>query len=118
MPVHSRVVFIAALVAGGTSACVAPTVTTTLLGAERTYPSTPDTTSIPLYTVTKPQCPYDEIALVSVEGGSSPSAATNIAALRNKARTLGGQAIIGYEQHSYVSARGTAIRFRSTDCMN
>ena len=116
MPTQWRVVFIAALVAGGTSAC-APTVTTTLLGAERTYPSTPDTITIPLYTVTKPQCPFDEIALVAVERGAAPSATANIAALRNKARTLGGQAIIGYEQHTGETARGTAIRFRSTDCM-
>jgi hypothetical protein len=98
------------------SAC-APSVTVTPLGAERTYPATSDTARIPLYSVARPECPYDEIALIRAEGASKPSAAVILGALRSKARALGAHAIIGYTQRTYEWATGTAIRFRSPDCM-
>jgi hypothetical protein len=96
----------------------APTVTVTPLGSERTYPPTPDTASIPLYSTVKPACPYDEIAAITAEGIKPDNVV--LAALRAKARALGGQAITGYTQQQRedgTSVRsGTAIRFRSADC--
>jgi hypothetical protein len=116
MLVNRRSLFIVALLAGAGAAC-APQVTITPLGAERTYTAVADSAKIPLYSAAKPECPYDEIALVRVEGGSNPSADLLVATLRSKARVLGGQAIVGYTQRSYEWASGTAIRFRSRDCM-
>ena len=107
----------------GTLGC-APTVTVTPLGAGRTYPATPDTVTIPLYSVQKPECPYDEIAAITAEGNRTGDVV--LAALRDKARTIGGQAIVGYSQSTRVGGdgkseltvrSGTAIRFRSAECM-
>ena len=107
-----------------TIACMpSPDITVTPLGAERSYPATPDSVAIPLYTVTKPECPYEELAALTAEGGRSDEAL--LAALRQRARAVGGQAIIGYTQgvrasnigsHDVSVRTGTAIRFRSSDC--
>lgn len=108
------------------SACHSPpSVTTTPLGAEKSYPATPDSVPIVLYTVTKPECPYEEIAALTAEGDEGSETAI-VAALRQKARQLGGHAIIGYTQAKRSSSKqvldisvrsGTAVRFRSADCM-
>jgi hypothetical protein len=110
---------IAATVAGAMSACsLPPAITTTPLATERTYPPTPSTAAIPLYAVAKPECPFDEIALITAEAQGSGDAV--LASLRDKAREIGGQAIIGYTQSerrgSDQTRSGTAIRFRSADC--
>ena len=114
---NSRCLIIGMLICGGVSACslVAPVVTITPLGAERTYPATPDSVSIPLYTVSKPECPYDEIAVITT---TSPGArdAKLVAVLRQKARALGADAIIGYTQKIEDTVNGTAIHFRSAEC--
>lgn len=111
------------LLALATLIACAPTITTTPVGPERTYPPTPDSVAIPLYTVSKPECPYEELAAITAEGGLSEAAL--VPALRAKARAIGGQAIIGYTQShrstgdssTDISVRsGTAIRFRSDDC--
>ena len=119
MPISWRSVFIAALVAGAASACAPQaTIAITPLGAERTYPPTPDSATIPLYAVAKPECPYDEIALITAQGVDSGDAI--LAILRSKARAVGAQAILGYMQseRGATSMRsGSAIHFRSTDCM-
>lgn len=115
---HGPIVLLAVL------AGCAPQVTITALGAERTYSPTPDSVAIPLYTITKPECPYDELVALTAEGGASEAAL--LPAIRTKARAIGGQAIIAYTQShrasggesADVSVRtGTAIRFRSADCM-
>ena len=108
----------------------APQVTLTPLGAEPAYPATPDSVAIPLYATTKPECPYDEIAAITVEGSVNRSVEAEVlSALKAKARAIGAHAIIGYMQSSRQSSTGlgkgrdihvrsgTAIRFRSSDCM-
>jgi hypothetical protein len=108
----------------------APQVTLTPVGAERVYPATPDSVAIPLYATTKPECPYDEIAAITAEGRVYRSVdAEVLAALKAKARAVGAHAIIGYAQNSRATGTasgestdihvrsGTAIRFRSADCM-
>ena len=107
----------------------APQVTLTPLGAERTYPPTPDSAAISLYATTKPECPYDEIAAITAEGQVYRSVEAEVlSALKAKARAVGAHAIIGYTQSSRQSSigsgshdlhvrSGTAVRFRSADCM-
>ena len=108
----------------------APNVTLTPLGTERTYPATPDSVAIPLYATTKPECPYDEIGAITVEGRVYRSVEAEVLeALKAKARAIGGQAIVGYTQSTRATGTaagestdihvrsGTAIRFRSPDCM-
>jgi hypothetical protein len=108
--------------------CVRPgvNVIATPLGSERTYPATPDSTTIPLYTTTKLECAYDEIAALTAEGSVALSDAKVLEGLRAKARAVGAHAIIGYSQSIRQSTElegeirvrnGTAVRFRSTDCM-
>jgi len=131
MRVRSRLGVAALAVLVAVVAACAPRVTLTPLGAERVYPPTPDSVAIPLYASTKPACPYDEIAALTVEGaGALSSDADVLDALRAKARAVGAQAIIGYSQGNRSSAdhdptmppgkvrvrNGTAIRFRSSTC--
>jgi hypothetical protein len=106
----------------------APRVTVTPLGAERTYPPTPDSVAISLYATTTPECPYDEVAAVTAEGqGLLSSESEVLAALKAKARAIGGHAIVGYTQSTRATGggsqtydvpvrSGTAIRFRSAEC--
>ena len=108
----------------------APKVSLTPLGAGGIHPATPDSVAIPLYATTKPECPYDEIAAITAEGTTVRSVdAEVLSALKAKARAVGGHAIIGYTQGSRAASTasgetsdvhvrsGTAIRFRSEDCM-
>ena len=120
MPIIKRFAILPVL-ALAVAAC-APTVTVTPLGVGHTYPATPDNVMIPLYSVAKPECPYDEIAAITAEGNRPKD--VELAALRDKARALGAQAIVGYSQSMRTSGKaelnvrsGTAIRFRSADCM-
>jgi hypothetical protein len=121
--IHPLIALAAAVWSFALLAACTPTVTITPVGPERTYPATPDSVAIPLYTITKPECAYEELAAITAEGGLSEDAL--VPALRAKARAIGGQAIIGYTQShrstgdssSDISVRsGTAIRFRSDDC--
>jgi hypothetical protein len=114
---NSRSLIIGMLISGGVGACspVAPVVTITPLGAERTYPATPDSVSIPLYSVSKPDCPYDEIAVITTTAPLTRDAKL-VTVLRQKARALGADAIIGYTQKIEDTVNGTAIRFRSAQC--
>lgn len=108
----------------------APQVTLTPLGAEKAYPPTPDSVAIALYATTKPECPYDEIAAITAEGTPARSEEAEVlSALKTKARAIGAHAIVGYTQSNRAASTaggesrdvhvrsGTAIRFRSDDCM-
>jgi hypothetical protein len=103
------------------SAC-APQVTVTPLGDQRTYPPTPDSVAIPLHAITKPECPYDEIAAITTEGADEGAV---LSALIARARAVGAHAILGYTQSTRMISQntdgyvrgGTAIRYRSPDCM-
>jgi hypothetical protein len=107
--------------------CGPPQVTFTPLGTGRTFPPTPDSVAIPLFATAKPECPYDEIAAITIEGHGHHSEAEVLEALIAKARTVGAHAIAGFTQSTRADAgsvttdvhvrSGTAIRFRSADCM-
>jgi hypothetical protein len=107
----------------------APRITITPLGAEGPYPATSDSVAIPLFATTKPECPYTEIAAITSEGRVYRSVEDEVlTALIAKARAVGAHAIVGYTQGSRAASAGsetsdvdvrsgTAIRFRSPDCM-
>jgi hypothetical protein len=113
-----RLLVVSMLPAAGMLACMRPQVIATPLGAEQIYPATPDTVIVPLYSTAKPECPYDEIAAITAEWDRSHDV---LGALRQKARAVGGQAIVGYMQSERPDGNsvrsGTAIRFRSASCM-
>ncbi|HKW46591.1 MAG TPA: hypothetical protein VJN70_04070 [Gemmatimonadaceae bacterium] len=118
MPINWKSLIVVAMsLAAATGCAPPPELIITPLGAERTYPATPDNVKIPLYATRQPECPYDEIAAITAEGLQSDE--EMLATLKSKARTLGADAIVGYAQGIRASVRvrsGTAIRFRSTDC--
>ena len=126
---RTRVVFGIGAVSFAVLLACAPKVSLTPLGAGAVYPATPDSIAIPLYATTKPECPYDEIAAITAEGTTVRSVdAEVLSALKAKARAVGGHAIVGYTQSSRLASSGsvstdihvrsgTAIRFRSADCM-
>lgn len=108
--------------------CGPPQVTLTPLGTGRTFPPTPERAAIPLLATARPECPYDEIAAITIEGRSHHSEAEVLEALIAKARTVGAHAIVGFTQSTRAASgvsetsdvhvrSGTAIRFRSHDCM-
>jgi hypothetical protein len=123
---HSRRIALVSLAAA--MACP-PNVTVTPLGDQRTYPPTPDSVAIPLFATTKPECPYDEIAAITAEGQTVRSVEGEVlSALIAKARAVGAHAIVGYTQSTRAASgvsettdvhvrSGTAIRYRSTECM-
>jgi hypothetical protein len=110
------------------SAC-APQVTVTPLGAERVYPATPDSVQISLYTVTKPECPFEEIAAITAErkytDRRTPTYSRRSGRKRARSaltRSSGTCRVPVAATASGAGAdipvrSGTAIRFRSADCM-
>ena len=118
--------FVAALLL---AACFPPTVTVTPLGSGQTYPATPDSVEIALFT-TGPECAYSEIASLTAEGQAnwvSDQAITDT--LKARARSIGAEAVINFTQGNrnvtpgggklpgdYRTRGGTAIRFKDPTC--
>jgi len=106
--------------------CALPTVTVTPLGAGARYGATPDNVPIPLFATLRPECAYDELATITAEG---PMEDKVLPALIAEARAMGAHAIVGYTQGTRAGSsssgsssdvhvrNGTAVRFRSADCM-
>jgi hypothetical protein len=70
---------------------------------------------LPLITGPAPECPYDPVGTVTVEGRRRlPSRETTLA-LTREARRMGGDAIIALSS-SRTGLAGTVIRFRDTSC--
>jgi hypothetical protein len=87
-------------------------------------PHAPDASEILVFSAKLPECPFEEIALISAEGAQS-LLGTNmdrlLAALKDRAHELGGHAIVGLTERSRTEEVGpglsaTAIRFTSSDC--
>ncbi len=100
----------------------APKTRTIMLGAERT-PDT-DPTEILVYSSKVPECPFEEIALVTAVQGEFDyrgGLEAALEALKQKAHALGGHAIVGLEDRPKTKAEGpslsgTVVRFTSDDC--
>jgi hypothetical protein len=81
------------------------------------YESRSNETPIPLYSSQVPKCAYAELALVTARRETwmvSTDAAVN--ALRNKARQLGGDAVVRLAFGDHGDVTGTVIRFEGDDC--
>lgn len=105
--------------------CVAcaPRVRTTMIG--QPMAPTPDQSEILVFSASLPDCPFEEIALISARMGEfeKPGLGMDglLAALKDRARELGGHAVVGLTDHPRTKAEGpslsgTAVRFTSSDC--
>ncbi|CAN5694054.1 hypothetical protein BH23GEM7_BH23GEM7_30290 [soil metagenome] len=108
------------LVAAALTGCSA-TVTAIPLGE----PSTPRPrgAEIRIYSVKTPDCPYEEISLLTAYRHPMLGVTTSRAleALKRRTRQLGGDAIVGLTtvsptEHTADGIKGTAIRFTDASC--
>ena len=84
-----------------------------------TYPSLPPETEVPVSSVAVPQCPFEEIRLVTVRGRKKGEGLLEV--MKAEARRLGGHALVGLEAdpRTEVSSEGltaTVIRFPDANC--
>jgi hypothetical protein len=100
----------------------------------QSYPPKPDDAPITVFVTKTPACPYDEIGMVSAsQGAFSGDETTFIAAMKVKARALGGDALIlgqlGTTTEGYIQVApgivgaaqgktqtGIVIRFKDPAC--
>ena len=81
------------------------------------YESRPAETPIALYSSHQPTCAFTEIAIVKARRDTwLVSRDAVLDALRNKARQLGGDAVVrvGFDENDAIT--GTVIRFEGQDC--
>jgi hypothetical protein len=123
----SRTTFVIALLTGltgltGLIAC-APQMRTTMIGQPRA--PDPEASEILVFSAKIPECPFDEIALVSA-GKDDMQLGTGmddlLEAMKQRAHELGGHAIVGLTERPRTKAEGpslagTVIRFRSSECV-
>jgi hypothetical protein len=108
------------LAIGVLTASCGPTIRITMLG--QPHPPGTAASEILVYSARLPDCPFDEIALVSaarIDGG--PGMDVLLAALRQQAHSLGGHAIVGLTERPRTEAEGpslvgTVIRFTVEEC--
>ena len=93
------------------------TTTHVVRSSPTTYESKPGSSPVQLYSAQLPSCPFEEIGLVKArrEYNIVPNAAV-VDALRDKARELGGDALVGVSFVSDDDLAGTVIRFKQDDC--
>lgn len=102
-------------------AACAPTMRTTMIGAERAPAAEPG--EILVFSSKVPECPYDEIALVTAKRGEFDLVGKGdlLSTLKQRAHELGGHAIVGLAELPRTevegpSLSGTVVRFKSSDC--
>jgi hypothetical protein len=107
---------------GSLVAC-GPQMRTTMIG--QPHPPEAGPVDVLVYSAKLPDCPFDEIALVSAGKGDIPEPGMGmddlLAAMKQRAHELGGHAIVGLTERSRTKAEGpsltgTIIRFRSSEC--
>lgn len=107
-----------------TSAC-APKVQVTELNG--TFEPRRNLTDVAVLTTRTPDCPYQEIAIVTAYKGDFPEFSHMddvLTALRERAHAIGADAVVGVRlvNRGGESAReghsGTAIRFKDANCMH
>jgi hypothetical protein len=88
-------------------------------------PHAPDAAEILVYSAKLPECPFEEIALISARQGELSLAGSNmdrlLTALKQRAHQLGGHAIVDLTERPRTkeegpSLSGTIIRFTSSEC--
>jgi hypothetical protein len=111
-----------------------PTITLQRLNTQQYLEKPPDTPIAVFYTK-PPKCPYDELGITkATEGAFAGDETTFIEAMKNKAREVGGDALLLNQVNSnnagYVALApgvissvnestqsATIIRFKNSDCM-
>jgi hypothetical protein len=74
------------------------------------FPSQPPDHEVSLYSTKMPECPYEEVGLVSGERrGLGASDEQVLAAVIRQARKMGGDAIVGIGQVRHVSGGGQSV---------
>ncbi len=77
----------------------------------------PENTAIELYSAHLPRCPFEEIGIVSAHRETWLVPGDAVAdALRNRARELGGDAVVRVGFLSAGELTGTVVRFKQDDC--
>jgi hypothetical protein len=126
----SAAAFTASVSAALLVAC-GPTVSSTLFVPA---PAMPRDHPITVFMTKAPECPYEELGIVTVsEGAFAGGADTYVLAMKDRARKMGGDALLGYKQGSRTSGAvavapgvvgvaneevhsATVIRFRDASC--
>jgi hypothetical protein len=107
-----------------TSAC-APKVQVTELNG--TFEARRSPTDVAVFTTQAPDCPYQEVAIVTAYQGDFPAFSDLddvLAAVRERAHEIGADAVVGVRlvNRGGDSARegysGTGVRFEDADCMH
>jgi hypothetical protein len=99
----------------GASCAGGESVHSTLYDPAHPLPSKAADVPLPLITGPAPECPYDPVGTITVEGRRRlPSRETTLA-LTREARRMGGDAIVAVSA-SGTGLAGTVIRFRDTSC--
>jgi hypothetical protein len=82
------------------------------------YPARPKEHPVRLYSVRLPKCPFEELGILNVSSGVTWFGLESVsAALLDRVRELGGDALVGFryvDNHNTMS--GTVIRFHQDDC--
>jgi hypothetical protein len=85
-------------------------------------PHPPDSGEILVFSAKLPECPFEEIALISAEASKWTGAMDRLlTTLKQRAHELGGHAIVGLTdrpgtEEEGPSLSGTIIRFTSSEC--
>ena len=103
-------------------AACSPVVRSTSLGT--TYPPRPPESQLLTFSVRTPECGFEEIGLITVEKENSLNfikVDDPLLALKERARRMGGDAVIGLTQLPstdgfYGGLRATVIRFTEDSC--
>lgn len=103
------------------AAACAPMVNSTALGPA--HPPRSSESEILLFSVRIPECPFEEIGLLTVERAPGPfvSAKGALRAIKNRAGEMGGDAVIGLSQLAVTEGfngglAGTVVRFDEETC--
>ncbi len=110
-------------------ACLAVATTVTLLGCGLSigttplsgpYPSRPADAEVLVWSVAIPECPFEELALITVREGID-SHGLALGGMKQEARRMGGDALIGlrpaFRRHEgEPGLTATVVRFSSAEC--
>lgn len=112
-------------------ACLAMVATVTVLGCGVTIQSTPLSGPYPprsaddeilVWSVGLPECPFEEVSLVTVRDGLGAPESAVLLAMKGEARRVGGDGIVGLRFIPSTEAQGdsglsaTVIRFSGAEC--
>ena len=111
-------------------ACLAVAATVTLLGCGlsiRTtplsgpYPPRPADAEVLVWSVDIPECPFEELGLMTVREGYGARGPAVLVGMKREARRMGGDALIGLRFASSRSGgrpglSATVVRFSSAEC--